>query len=154
LVIAHFSGEDPVSSPTLSKIFLLDPAPVLLGVSSPGPSPETREDVVIHAIEGAFTCDMPMVVRPTSYLGVEFINQFGSRPTPCGFDGFPDGVQEGFNILLGRLNEQFPFGIPAHMLSEKVKALFHVRDDGLRRREFQPSFSQELFDQGFDFSFQ
>ena len=59
-----------------------------------------------------------------------------------------------FNILLGRLDAQFPVGIPAHVLSEKIKACFHMRDDCLRRRKLKPSFSQELLDQGFDFSFQ
>ena len=154
LVIVHFAGEDPISSPALFKIFLFDPVRVLLGVSSSGPSPEPREDFVIRAIERAFTHDMPMIIRPTSYLGVEFVDQFGGRPTPGGFDGFTDVVQEGFNVLLGRLDEQFSIGIPAHVLSEKIKALFHVRDDCLRRRKFKPPFAQELFDRGFDFSFQ
>jgi hypothetical protein len=39
-------------------------------------------------------------------------------------------------------------------LSEEIKAVFHVRDDGLYRREFKTSFLQELLDQGLDFSFQ
>jgi hypothetical protein len=65
-----------------------------------------------------------------------------------------DTFQEGFNILLGRLNEQFPARVSAYILSEEVKALFHVRDDSLRRRKLKPSFLQELFDQGFDFLFQ
>jgi Histidine kinase-, DNA gyrase B-, and HSP90-like ATPase len=54
LVIVHFPGEDPVASSALCKVFLSKPALVLLWVPSPGPSPETREDVVIHAIERAF----------------------------------------------------------------------------------------------------
>jgi hypothetical protein len=49
-----------------------------------------------------------MIVCPTSNLGVEFIDQFGGRPGPCGFDDFSDAIQECFNILLGGLGEQFP----------------------------------------------
>ena len=77
VVIVHFSGEDPIPSPAWFKIFLLDPALVLLGMPSPGPPPETREDVVIHAIERVRTHDMPMIIGPTSYLGVELVDQIG-----------------------------------------------------------------------------
>ena len=51
-------------------------------------------------------------------------------------------------------DEQFPVGISAHVLSEEIKAVFHVRDDCLRRREFKTSFLQELLDEGFDLSCQ
>ena len=64
----------------------------------------------------------------------------------CIFDGSPDALQEGTNILLGRLDEQFPVGISAHILSEEIKAVLHVRNDCLRRREFKTSFLQELLD--------
>ena len=72
----------------------------------------------------------------------------------CIFDEPSDALQEGSNILLGRRDEQFSVGIPAHILSEEIKAVLHVRDDCLRRREFKTSFLQELLDEGFDFSFQ
>ena len=47
----------------------------------------------------------------------------------CRFDGLSDAIQEVFDVLLGGLNEQFPIGVSAHVLSEKVKALRHGRDD-------------------------
>ena len=72
----------------------------------------------------------------------------------CSFDGSSDAIQESFNILLGRLDEQFPVRISAHVLSEEIKAVLHVRNDCFCRREFKPSFLQELLDEGFDFSFQ
>ena len=34
------------------------------------------------------------------------------------FDGSSDALQEGSNVLLGRLDEQFPVGISAHILPE------------------------------------
>jgi hypothetical protein len=71
----------------------------------------------------------------------------------CSFDGSSDAIQEGFNILLGRLDEQFPVRISAHVLSEEIKAVLHVRNDGLRRREFKTSFLQKMLDEGFDLSF-
>src|SRR5260370_31225294 len=51
-------------------------------------------------------------------------------------------------------DEQFAIGILAHILSEKIEALPHVRDDLRPRRQFQPSFAQKLLDEGLDFPFQ
>src|SRR5271169_1050263 len=95
-----------------------------------------------------------MIVGPTANLWVELIDQIGGRHALCSFDGSSDAIQEGFNILLGRLDEQFPVRISAHVLSEEIKAVLHVRNDGLLRREFKTSFLQKMLDQGLDFSFQ
>ena len=109
---------------------------------------------MIDASERAFAHHVPMIVGPTTDLGVELIDQIGGRHATCGFDGSSDAIQEGFNILLGRLDEQFPVRISAHILSEEIKAFLHVRNDRLRRREFKPSFLQKMLDEGLDFSFQ
>src|SRR5258708_31128558 len=95
-----------------------------------------------------------MIVRPTANLWVELIDQIGGRHAMCVFDDSSDALQEGSNILLGRRDEQFPVGISAHILSEEIKAVLHVRNDGLCRRKFKTSSLQELFDQGLDVSFQ
>jgi len=79
LVITCLSDEAPVSIPVLLKVFLLDPAQGFVSVSSSGPSPQTREDFVIHASKRALTHDVPMIIGPTSNLGVELINQSGGR---------------------------------------------------------------------------
>src|SRR5258708_36623630 len=97
---------------------------------------------------------MPVIICPAPYFGVEFINQIGGRLAQRRFDGFSDTRQEAFNVLLGGLDEQFLIRVSAHVLSEKVKALRHRRDDCLRRRKFKPAFSQKLLDEGPDFSFQ
>src|SRR5260370_40607780 len=97
---------------------------------------------------------MPVIICPAPYFGVEFINQIGGRLTQRGFDGFSDARQETFASLLGRVDEQLPIGLSALVLSEKVKALRHVRDECLRGRKFKPAFSQKLLEEGFDFSFQ
>ena len=109
---------------------------------------------MINASERAFAHYVPMIVRPTTDHRVEFVNQIGGRHAMRSFDSSSDAFQEGFDILLGRLDEQFPVRISAHVLSEEIKAVLHVRNDGLLRREFKPSFLQELLDEGFDFSFQ
>ena len=57
-------------------------------------------------------------------------------------------------LLLGRLDEQFPVRVSAHILSEEIKAAVHVRNAGLGRRKFKASFLQKLLDEGLDLSFQ
>jgi hypothetical protein len=153
-VIAGFTEEGPVPIPTPVKIFRFEPSRAFVRVSSSCPFPQTREEGVIHASERAFAYHVPMVVRPTANLWVELIDQIGGRHAVRSFDSSSDTIQEGSNILLGRLDEQFSVRISAHVLSEEIKAVLHVRDDCLRRREFKTSFLQELLDQGLDFSFQ
>ena len=116
--------------------------------------PQIREDGVIHASKYAFAHHVPMIVRPTANLRVELIYQVGGRHAMRSFDDSSDAIQEDSNILLGRLYEQLPVRISAHVLSEEIKAVLHVRDDRLRWRKFKTSFLQELLDEGFDFSFQ
>jgi hypothetical protein len=110
--------------------------------------------VVIYADKRALTHHMPMIVGPTPDFGVEFMDQIGGRDAQRSFDSLPDAAQEGFNVLLGRLDEQFPVGILAHVVSEKIKTFLHVGDDRLCGRKFQASFLQKLLDEGLDFSFQ
>jgi hypothetical protein len=154
LVVARLPEEYPVVSSLPFKIFLFEPAWGFLLVPSPGPLPQTSEDDVINAVKGAFTHHVPVIIDPTPYFGVEPINQSGSRHAPRGFDYLPDAAQKGFNILLGRLDEQFPVRVRAHVLSEEIKTFPHMCDDRLRGRKFQTSFLQELLDEGLNFSFQ
>ena len=152
--IAGFTEEGPVTIPPPGKVFRFEPARALVRVSSLCPFPQTREEVAIHVPKRVFTQHVPMIVRPTANLWVELIDQIGGRHAMCVFDDSSDTIQEGSNILLGRLDEQFSVRISAHVLSEEIKALLHVRNDCLYRRELQASFLQELLDQGLDFSFQ
>ena len=129
LVIAGFTEEGPIAVLTPVKVFRFEPARGLVRVPSPCPLPQTREDGAIHASKRAFAHHVPMIVRPTANLRVELIDQVGGRHTMCIFDGSSDAPQEGSNILLGRLDEQFPVGISAHILSEEIKAVLHVRNE-------------------------
>ena len=153
-VIADFTEEGPIAGLTPFKVFRFEPARGLVRVPSPCPLPQTREDGAIHASKRAFAHHVPMIVRPAANLRVELTDQVGGRHAMCIFDDSSDALQEGFNILLGRLDEQFPVGISAHVLSEEIKAALHVRNDGLLRREFKTSLLQKLLDEGLDFSFQ
>ena len=74
---------------------------------------------MINAEVRAFTHHVPMIVDPAPDFGVEFTDQIGGRHAERGVDYLPDATQKGFNILLGRLNEQFPVGILAHPLGSQ-----------------------------------
>jgi len=97
-------------------------------VPSSCPLPQTREDSVIHASKYAFAHHVPMIVSPTTNLGVELIDQVGGRHTMCALDDRSDAIQEGSNILLGRLDEQFPVRVSAHVLPEEIKAVLQASD--------------------------
>ena len=143
-VIAGFTEEVPVAIPTLVKVFRFEPARAFVRVPSSCPLQQTGEDVAIHVSKYALAHHVPMIVRPATNLGVELIDQIGGRHAMCSFDGSSDAIQEGSDILLGRLDEQFSVRVSAHVLSEEIKAMLHVRNDCLRRREFKTSFLQEL----------
>src|SRR5246500_5839177 len=89
-----------------------------------------------------------MIVRPTTNLWVELIDQIGGRHAMRSLDGSSDVLQEGFDILLGRLDEQVLVAISAHVLSEEIKAVLHMRNDGLLRREFKTSFLRKCSTRG------
>jgi len=149
-VIAGFTEERPVTVPTSRKVFRFEPAWVFVRVPSSCPLPQTGEDGMIDACERAFTHHVPVIVGPTADHRVERIDQIGGRHPKRSFDNLSDAIQKDFDILAGRLDEQLPIGISAHVLSEKIKAVLHVRNDRLRGREFKPSFLQELLYEGFD----
>jgi len=154
LVIISFPEETPVASPIAPIVFLFEPGRGLFRVSSPCPPPQTMEDRMISRCEDTFADHVPMVVGPTPNFRVELIDQIGSRQAKPGFNRSSDAIQEGFDIFLGRLDAQFPVRVTAHVLSEEIKAFLHVRNDGLRGREFEPSLLKELLDEGLDLSFQ
>ena len=136
LVIILFPEETPVASPIAPIVFLFEPGRGLFRVSSPCPPPQTMEDRMISRCKDTFADHVPMVVGPTPNFGVELIDQIGSRQAKPGFNRSSDAVQEGFDILLGRLDAQFPVRVAAHVLSEEIKAFLHVRNDGLLGRKF------------------
>ena len=110
------------------KVFLLEPTQIFVSVPPSGPSPQTREDFVIRARKRAFTHNVPMIISPTAYLGVEFFDQIGGRETQRGLDCSSDAIQEGSNILLGRLDEQFPRA-PEQFVASPLCLVGYVRWD-------------------------
>jgi hypothetical protein len=131
LIVTRFPKEGPVFASVLLKIFLFEPAWSFILVPSPGPLPQTGEDGVINACKDAFAHHVPMIVCPAPYFGVEPIDQIGGGHAERSFDGSTDSSQKGLNVLFGRLDEQFPVRVLAHILSEEIKTFLHVGDDRL-----------------------
>ena len=154
LAITSFPEEAPVASAIALIVFLFEPSRGLFRVPSPCPAPQSLEDRIVHVREGTFANYVPMIVGPTANLWVELIDQIGGRHANPGFDRCSDSLQEGFNIFLGRLDEQFPVRVAAHVLSEEINAFLHVRNDRLRGREFEPPLVKELLNEGLDLSLQ
>ena len=128
--------ERPVAAPMMAPVFLLNPARTLGRVFPARPLPKTDEDGAIYFAKGRATHHVPVIVGPTAYLRVESKDQFGGGFRQPRSYGFPDVIQEGRHILLRWPDEQFPVRISAHILSEKVEARRHVRDDCFHRGEF------------------
>ena len=154
LVVTCFSEKVPVTPPIPFKVFRFEPARVFVLVSSSCPPPQTMKDDIIRVVKSTLAHHVPMIIDPAPYLRVEFFNQIGGRHAKRGFDRSSNAIQERLDVFLGGLDEQLPARVSAHVLSEEVETVCHVRNDRLRRRKLQSSFLQELLDEGFHFFFQ
>jgi hypothetical protein len=96
---------------------------------------------------------MPVIGRPAPNHGVELPNQVSCCGLLVVLHDLPDSLQEGFHCFLCWFNQQFALILP-YMLSEKVKAVFDMRDRRLLLRERKATLPHELFHQRFDFPFQ
>ena len=65
------STEDPVTPADGSKIAFLYPSFSFVAVSLPCPVPENSVDADIYIAKGFLGTDMPVIVCPSSYYGVE-----------------------------------------------------------------------------------
>lgn len=154
LVVTCFPEEVPVTLPIPFKVFRFEPVRGFVRVPSSCPPPQTIEDDIIHVVKSTLAYHVSMIIGPTPYPRVEFLNQIGGRHSKRGFDRPSDSIQEGLDVFLGWLDEQLPIGVSAHVLSEEIEAIRHLRDKRLRRREFKPSFIEKLLHERFDSSLQ
>jgi hypothetical protein len=61
------------------------------------------------------------------------------------FDDCSNLLQEGLDVLLGRLNQQFAV-VLAYILAQEIKPVLDMRDAGLLLREFQTARVQKCFE--------
>jgi len=65
---------------------------------------------VVHACKNAFTHDMPMVVRPTSYLGLSSLIKSAADKPSASLIVLRMPFRKAFTFLLEGLMSSFPFG--------------------------------------------
>jgi hypothetical protein len=107
---------------------------------------------VIHIREGAFAVRVTMILRPTTDLEVEALNQFARRQHRApGMNKLTNLGQERTHILARRFHQDPPVGVPSQVLTKKVDAVFPMRDTGFLVGERQPSFGQEVSHERLDF---
>src|SRR3989441_4197149 len=155
-VFLRRAEKDPVISLDGREVLLRLPGLRFSSVSSVHPSPDGLIDHRIYRTEGFFADDMPVIVRPTSNDRVEFRYEFPGRQGFVGLHDLPNFLQECFHILLGWGNKQFvPFAhlVLAYVLTQEIKPILDMRDEGLLWRELETPFSQELFNKRLDFLF-
>ena len=145
--------EAPVLVSASAKIPVLHPLLALLWMSPFCPSPQHFEDGSIYTDKGFLGICVSVIVRPSPYFGVECRYQ----PVCCSLfvilNDFSDVRKERFHVLLRRFNKELPV-VLTYMLPEKVKSLLDVRYPGFLFREFQSSWLQICYHEGFDFVFQ
>src|SRR5574337_799966 len=96
---------------------------------------------------------MPMIISPTSKNGVELFKQGFNRSTRLFTYNISNFSDESLNTLLGWGNMQC-ITVFTKSLPQERKSMFDVSDTGLLLREFETSFTQELFQSGFYMLFQ
>src|SRR5205809_5017067 len=79
ILLFDFSCKHPVSCSLGREVFLLHPGRTFAWVSPPGPPPQLFKDSMIHGVEGGTAGTKSMVVRPSSYHGVELYDHLSSR---------------------------------------------------------------------------
>jgi hypothetical protein len=110
-----------------AKVFLFNPGGGFVAVASFRPAPEFVPNQVVDFAEGLFADHVPVIIRPTLDNGVKLGNQLTGRGSLMGFNNLSNFGQQGFDLLLGRFNQQLPL-VFADILSQEVEPIFDVRD--------------------------
>src|SRR4030095_11401718 len=98
--------------------------------------------------------DMQVIIGPSSDDRIELHDQVSGNCLCIPFDDSPGFVQKRRYILFRWRDDDLASVVSAKMLPEEIKSILNVRDSGLFWRKFQPSLSQEFFNEGFHFIFQ
>jgi hypothetical protein len=116
------------------------------------PTPQSLEDGVIRFDKGRFAGAMAMIIGLAPNPRVELGYQMRRRHLLVSLHDFPDLTEERLDIRSGWLREKLT-SIFADMVTQKIKAVLHVRNAGFLRGEFESAFVQDLLYQRFDFLF-
>ena len=105
-----------------------------LRVCSPYPLFHRLIDRLVYMVKSLLAHDMAVVVGPASDHAIEAKDQYSGRESSVRLDGFSNLLEEGFDTLLGRFDQQFVLFarlVLAYILAEEVEPFIDVRDEGL-----------------------
>src|SRR6266566_8078136 len=108
---------------------------------------------MIHFGKGFFADHMPVIIGSSPNPGVQLGNEIACCGLLVGLDDFSDALEKGMDVLFRGLDKQFSV-IFTEMLSEKVKTVFDVGDEGFLLGKLESPLLQELLHEGFHFVFQ
>ena len=127
------ASEDPTIWSFIRKIFVFHPSARFVLMSATCPFPDGLEDGMVNGMKDRFTDDMAMIERPATNHRVEFYYQLACGQVTTFFDTFSDLPEKGLYTLLRRSDEElgaFSPAIFAYRLSQEIKPVFDMRDDG------------------------
>ena len=156
-LLVDLAVKHPVVSSQRREVFLRDPGVGFAGVSPFHPLFHRLIDSLIYMVKGLLAHDMSVVIGPASDHAIEAKDHYSGRESFVGLYALSNLLKEGFDILLGRFDQQLmPFArlVLAYILTKEIEAFFDVRNEGFLWREMKSSFLHELLHEGFDFVFQ
>lgn len=133
ILLLEDSGEHPTVGASSGKVFVLDPPARFVAMSAQCPGPDGLEDRMIDGVKDGLTHHMTVVQSPSTYLWIQFRDQFSGRQVPALLDALSDLAEERLDVLLRWCDEElgaFPPLVLAYGLSQEVKTLLDMRDDG------------------------
>lgn len=129
VLVNRLTKELPASSFSVRwvEVFLFNPGGGFVAVASFRPAPEFVPNEMVDFAEGLFTDHVPVIIRPTLDDGVELGNQLTGGGPLMGLDNLSNFGQQGFDLFLGRFNQECPL-VFADVLSQEVKPIFDMSD--------------------------
>src|SRR5258708_1930385 len=103
---------------------------------------------MIHCVKGFRANHMPVVIGPSSNFRVKLGNEIPGCGLLVPLNDFSDSLQKSMDVLFRGFNQQFSV-VFTEVLSEKIKAVLNVRDEGFLLGECQPAFLHELLHERF-----
>ncbi len=147
--IFDFRREDPASESHALKVPSFDPLEALFRVPSLGPSPQGLEDREIDIAEGCLGHHMPVEVCPPPNHRIQLPDQILRFGCWLPFDCCSDLSKKVLRVCFRGFDQHLAL-VLTHILTEKIKAFFDMRDLGFLLRELQTSHLEKGCNGGFD----
>src|SRR5437879_756228 len=123
-LLIDLAAKYPVVSSQRREVFLRDPSVGFAGVSSFHPVFHRLVDGLVYVVKGLLAHDMSVVVGPASDHTIEAKDHYSGRESVTSLDALSNFLEEGFDTLLGRFDQQFVLFarlVLAYILAKEVE---------------------------------